>query len=134
MKKGILKGVMFLLAAVIIGCAHYSTADRSDAENMIHAPVDVVWGKTLEILRNEKVNLELVKWSDLAIRGTIPGNLLLDGSDLSVQLIPKGEKKTVAHIEAKGKTQIVGWGIQRYEAERIFNRIKEFSEESSIKK
>jgi len=132
MKKGILRSAIFFVVAVVIGCTHYSTANRSDAENRIHAPVSVVWEKTLEILRNEKVSLEIVKKADYAIMGSILADLVMDGSDLTIQLIPRGKNETVAHIEAKGKSQVVGLGVQESQVKQLFNRIKEVSEQRHL--
>ena len=54
---------------MIVGCTIHSTAERSDTEYIINAPIDVVWEKTLQALSQEKVTLKTVKKPDYFISG-----------------------------------------------------------------
>ncbi len=55
-----LKSIMLpiLILIIAISCAHYSTARRPESENVINAPIDIVWEKTLEILPTERMTLK----------------------------------------------------------------------------
>jgi hypothetical protein len=65
MKRSLL--TIFLI--LIIGCTIRSTAERSDTEYIINAPIDVVWENTLQVLPQEKVTLKTVNRPDYFVSG-----------------------------------------------------------------
>ncbi len=126
--KCIIKIAFFIVTALSIGCSHYSTALRSDAENIINAPIDVVWEKTLEILPTERITLNMINKNDYFISARKHATFWSWGDDISIQLIPKGERQTIMIFDAGAKMQLIGWGHQERMVKSIFNRIKTASE------
>ncbi|MFH1349515.1 MAG: hypothetical protein ABII26_01135 [Pseudomonadota bacterium] len=126
--KRIVTMIILLLMATPIGCSQYSTALRNDAENLVNAPSNVVWEKTLQVLKSEKVNLDLIKRSENIISGETMPTFWGDGNLLFINLIPKGEKQTVVHLEVRGKSQTIGLRLQEVLARNIFNKVKSASE------
>ena len=47
-----------ILLIIIVGCNSYSTTRRAEPENIINAPIDVVWERTLEILPTERMTIK----------------------------------------------------------------------------
>ena len=126
----LLRAAMILVMATAMGCTYYTTAIRNDAENIIHAPLDVVWETTLEVLRYEAATLDIVKRSENIILGETRYYGCTDKNDIAIKFIPQGEKKTILHLQVKGQSQTLGFDYQKYLAEYFFNKIKQGSEMS----
>jgi hypothetical protein len=112
-------------------CAHYSTADRSEPENIINAPVDIVWERTLDILPTERMTLKNVNKDDYFIEAKKHITAWSWGDEISIRLIPKGEKQTIMQFSAG---TVWGWGDFGHEGrmvKSIFDRIKTASESSA---
>ena len=86
-----------------ISCSTYSTTRRPEAENTINAPIDVVWKKTLEILPTERMTLVNVNKDDHFIAAKKSITWWSWGDEVSIRLIPKGEKQTILHMDAQTK-------------------------------
>ena len=122
MKRSLL--TIFLI--LIIGCTIRSTAERSDTEYIINAPIDVVWENTLQALPQEKVTLKTVNRPDYFVSGW---NWW--GDEISVRLTAStAEKQTRMYLEV-GAWGIVGWVVWGHEERTIrsiFQKIKSASE------
>ncbi len=133
MKKYIANLILFVfLVSLITSCTSYSTTTRPEAENIINAPVDIVWEKTLVILPSERVSLLSVNKSDYFISGRKHITFWSWGDDISVHLIPKGENTTIMHFSAGARAQAIDWGHEERMTEHIFNKIKIASENEAI--
>ncbi|MBW1730021.1 MAG: hypothetical protein JRH08_00820 [Deltaproteobacteria bacterium] len=127
MKKLFLVGFLGLLC---LGCATYSTTRLPEAENIINAPVDIVWQKTLEILPTERMTIKTVSKADYFIAAKKHITFWSWGDDVSIRLIPKGKNQTIMQFSAG---TVWGWGDFGHEGrmvKSIFNRIKRASENS----
>jgi len=116
------------LAITILSCATYSTTRRSEAENLINAPIDVVWEKTLEILPNERMTLKNVNKDNYFIEAKKHITFWSWGDEISIRLLPRGEKQTFMQFSAG---TVWGWGDFGHEGrmvQSIFDRIKKASE------
>ena len=110
------------------GCSTYSTSRRSASENIINAPVGVVWVKTLEILPDERMTLKNVHKDDYFIEAKKSITFWSFGDEVGIRLIPRGEKQTEMQFSAG---MALGWGDFGHEERMvtdIFNRIKNASE------
>jgi hypothetical protein len=128
MKKFILVLILLLVA---VSCAQYSTTRRPEAENIINAPVEVVWKKTLEILPTERMTLKEIDKDRYFITAKKHITLWSWGDEVSIRLIPKNENQTLMEFSA-GTVQGFGdFGHSGRMVESIFSRIKEASETST---
>jgi len=129
MKRILLFAVLFFAVA---SCATYSNMRQPDSENVINAPVEVVWQKTLEILPTERMTLKTVNKNDYFIGAKKHITFWSFGDDVSVRLIPKGEKQTIMQFSAG---TVWGWGDFGHEGRMvrsIFDKIKKACESSSL--
>ena len=113
---------------VTISCSTYSTARRPEAENVINAPIDVVWQKTLEILPTERMTLVNVSKDDYFIAAKKSITFWSWGDEISVRLIPKGEKQTILNMDAQTKAGYGDFGHEGRMIQSIFEKIKNASE------
>jgi len=113
-----------LILAITLGCTHYSTQKRPEAQNTINAPIDVVWEKTLQILPTERITLETVDKSNFFISGSKKITFWSWGDNVTIKLIPKEESQTIMHFNVSVKDQLVDWGHSGRMTRSIFNRIK----------
>jgi len=121
-----------ILLMIIVSCASYSTTRRTEPENIINAPIDVVWERTLEILPTERMTLKNVNKENYFIEAKKHITFWSWGDNVSIRLIPKGEKQTMMQFSTG---TIWGWGDFGHEGRmtrNIFNRIKNASESSSF--
>ena len=112
----------------ISGCSTYSTVRRPASENIINAPVDIVWVKTLEILPDERMTLKNINKADYFIEAKKSITFWSVGDDVGIRLIPRGEKQTEMQFSAG---TVWGWGDFGHEGRMVvdvFNRIKNASE------
>lgn len=124
-----MKGLALIICLLMtIGCAHYSTARRLEEENIINAPIDVVWEKTLEILPTERITLREIHKDEYFISAKKHATFWSWADDISIRLIPKGEKRTIMNFDAGSKWQMFDWGHEERMVRNIFNRIKNASE------
>jgi len=128
-EENTLRGMVLAICLIVtIGCAHYSTARWTEDERLIKAPVDVVWEKTLEILSTERVTLREVNKDEYFISAKKHLTFWSWGDDISIRLIPRGEKHTKMNFDAG---TIFGWhdfGHEGRMVRNIFDRIKRASE------
>jgi hypothetical protein len=120
-----------LTSLVTFGCSTYSTVRRSASENIINAPVDVVWVKTLEILPDERMTLKNVNKADYFIEAKKSITFWSFGDEVGIRLVPRGEKQTEMQFSAG---TVWGWGDFGHEGRMvtdIFSRIKNASESSA---
>jgi len=124
-----MKGLALIVCLVItIGCAHYSTTRLTENERLINAPIDVVWEKTLEILPTERMTLKEVEKDSYFIEAKKHVTFWSWGDEVSIRLIPRGERQTVMNFDAG---TWFGWGDLGHEGRmvrNIFDRIKRASE------
>ena len=123
--------LILILLTVAVSCAHYSTTRRPEAENVINAPIDVVWEKTLEILPTERMTLKNVNKDNYFIEAKKHITFWSWGDEVSIRLIPKNEKQTLMEFSAG---TVFGWGDFGHSGrmvKSIFGKIKEASETST---
>jgi hypothetical protein len=130
MRKKFIKITILLIIVTIIGCSHYSTTGkRLEPENIINAPIDIVWEKTLQILPTERITVKAANKDTYFIQGHKAITFWSLGDEINIKLFPKGDKQTIVHFEASTEgLQVVGWGHQERMVKKIFYRIKNASE------
>ena len=119
--------VLMAFLALILGCSTYSTRTRPETENVIRAPVDLVWDVTLSVLKAENIEIKDVDESDLTLLGR--RRLLWKwGDEVRVRLIPQGQARTLMHIEADVESGITSGEDSEQLARRIFSKVRYASE------
>jgi len=93
--------IVFLILAM--SCTTYSTTRRPEAENIINAPIDVVWEKALEILPDERITLVYISKDDYFISARKSATFWSTSDEVSIRLIPKTEKETLMDFSAQTK-------------------------------
>ena len=128
--KRLLPAICLIMAFFIttISCSTYSTTRRPEAENTINAPIDVVWKKTLEILPTERMTLVNVNKDDYFIAAKKSITFWSWGDEVSIRLIPKGEKQTILLMDAQTKQGFGDFGHEGRMVKSIFEKIKNASE------
>lgn len=130
MKKPLL--IVALVSMVLsTSCASYSTSRRPEAENIINAPIDTVWEKTLEILPQERMTLQDVNKEDYFIAAKKHMTFWSFGDNVSIRLIPKGEARTIMHLDAGTKFGWADFGHEGRMCRDIFERIRTACESSA---
>jgi hypothetical protein len=98
-------------------------------ENVINAPIDIVWEKTLQILKAERVSLKTVSKMDYSISGRTRITLWsLLGDNINIRLTPFGGEQTFLYFEAEARFKLFDWGAEERTLETILNRIRSSSE------
>lgn len=121
---------LFMVLMVTIGCASYSTARRPEAENIINAPIDTVWERTLEILPNERMTVKNMDKEEYFLEAKKHMTFWSWADHVSIRLIPKGESRTLMQINAGNVWGGLDMGHQGRMVRNVFDRIKEASEHS----
>lgn len=126
-------GKFFVITLIVLlsGCAHYSvTAERTEEENTIMAPIETVWQKTLELLPSEQISIISSDKSLYTIKGHKSVTVWSWGDDVTIKFYPRSSQKTVVHIEAHPAlgTTLIGWGHQERMTISLFEKIKILSE------
>jgi hypothetical protein len=122
-----------ILLMIIVSCTSYSTTRRAEPENIINAPIDVVWERTLEILPTERMTIKNIDKENYFIEAKKHVTFLSPGDNVNIRLIQKGEKQTIMHCSAETVWHYwVDFGHECRMAINIFNRIKNASESSSF--
>lgn len=119
---------IFFILIAFISCTHYSTSRRPQSENIINAPIDTVWEKTLEILPTERIDIKVANKDNYYILGRKKITLWSWGDDINIRLIPNGENQTIVDFSANVQAQLVDWGHEKRMVTSIFTKIKEASE------
>jgi hypothetical protein len=123
---------LFVILFIAAGCAPnygtYSTTERPAEENIINAPVDVVWENALVILPQERMTIKDANKKDYVIKARKAVTLLSIGDNVTISLVPKGDKQTVMNFKAEAVRGIGGFGHQERMAKDIFQKIKAASE------
>jgi len=123
---------LFSLVVIIIllfGCTHYySTATQPQDENIINAPIDIVWEKTLQILPTERISLKIIDKKNYFIFGEKHITIWSWGDNINIHLIPLGDNQTIMQFEAGAKAQLYDWGHEKRMVKDIFTKIKIASE------
>lgn len=125
------KIIFIVLVAFLSNCAHYSvTAERTEEQNTIAAPIDVVWQKTLELLSSEQILIITSEKSTYTIKARKSVTMWSWGDDVTIKLYSRIPQKTVVHIEAHPSvgTTLVGWGHQERMAVSLFDKLKSLLE------
>jgi len=116
---------------ISIGCTHYSTIRRPAEENIINAPVWVVWNKLVidpMVLREAEIPITYVDGiSHTAIAYKQP-TMWSCGEKIEVILRPITDKQTRVFIEGKKLNCL--WGYESKRVKKIFARLKEESEKT----
>jgi hypothetical protein len=120
-----------LTSLITIGCSTYSTTRRAASENIINAPVDVVWAKTLEILPDERMTIKNINKADYFIEAKKAMTFWSYGDEVGVRLIPRGEKQTEMQFNAGMVWGGGDFGHEGRMVNDIFNRIKNASESAA---
>ena len=120
--------ILVVLLTMALSCAHYSTARRTEAENIINAPIDVVWEKTLEILPTERMTLKEVNKDDYFIQAKKHVTFWSAGDEVSIRLRPRGRSQTIMIIDAGTCFGAFDFGHEGRMVKHIFERIKRASE------
>ena len=126
--RNLTKLAIVLVLVIVVSCAHYSTARRTEAENVINAPIDVVWEKTLEILPTERMTLKEVNKEDYFIHAKKHITFWSPGDEVSIRLRPKGKNQTIMIIDAGKWFGAFDFGHEGRMVRHIFERIKRASE------
>lgn len=122
-----------ILLMIIVSCSSYSTTRRAEPENIINAPIDVVWERTLEILPTERMTIKNTDKENYSIEAKKHATFLSPGDNVNVKLIPKGEKQTIMHCSAASVWHYwVDFGHECRMTINIFNKIKDASESSTF--
>jgi hypothetical protein len=125
----ILKNLIMLLGVVVTSaCGHYASVDRPESQNIINAPINVVWDNTPKILPTERIDIDQADKSTYTVVGRKRINMWTMGDDVRIRLIPRGENQTVVDFEATTPVQVIGWGHAERMVESIFEKIKTVSE------
>jgi len=121
-----------ILLMIIVSCSSYSTTRRAEPENIINAPIDVVWERTLEILPTERMTIKNTDKENYSIEAKKHATFLSPAGDiLNLRLIQKGERQTIIHCSAESVWHYwVDFGHECRMTINIFNRIKDASESS----
>jgi len=122
-----LKFIACFSAVLIAGCGHYATLDRPESENIVNAPVAVVWENTLKLLPAERIDVQTTDKATYTITGVKRINVWTWGDDVRIRLIPHGDHQTVVDFEVTTR-QPVGWGHAERMVKSIFQKIKNASE------
>ena len=129
----VVKIAFIALVIFLTGCTHYSTIlERTEEQNTISAPIDIVWQKTLGLLNNERIELDTFNESMYTIDAHNYGKQWSSDDEVTIKLHSRASDKTVIHIEVHPgiHTTLVGWGHQKRLAVYLFEKIKETSEDS----
>ena len=121
-----------ILLMITLSCASYSTTRRPESENMVNAPIDVVWQRTLEILPAERMTLKNVDKENYFIEAKKHITFWSWGDNVSIRLIPKGEKQTIMQFSAGTVWGAGDFGHEGRMIGSIFDKIKNASESSSF--
>ena len=128
MKRLVLIMSLLMIAA---SCAHYSTTERPESENIINAPVDVVWERTLAILPTERMTIKNTNKETYSIEAKKSITLWNWGDEVKIRLVPKGEKKTLMEFSAKTVQGFGDFGHSGRMVRSIFKKIKATFEASA---
>jgi hypothetical protein len=120
---------LFIALITFISCTHYSTSRRPQSENIINAPIDTVWEKTLQVLPTENITIKLADKNSYSVLGRKGMSLWSIADDITIQLIPKGENQTIVNFSSETKNLVIGWGHEERMVLNVFERIKELSEQ-----
>lgn len=123
----IFKLIVYFSAVLVVGCGHYATVDRPESENIVDAPVDVVWENTLRLLPAERIDIQTADKATYTITGVKRINVWTWGDDVRIRLIPRGDHQTIVDFEATTR-QVIGWGHAERMVQSIFQKIKNASE------
>ncbi len=123
------KGIYLFLVLLFIGCTHYSTTKRPQSENIINAPIDTVWEKTLQVLPTEDITIKIADKNSYSISGRKGMTIWSIADDVTIQLLPKGENQTIVTFHSETKNLLIGWGHEERLVSSIFNKIKSASEQ-----
>jgi hypothetical protein len=121
-----------MLLMITPSCASYSTTRRPESENMVNAPIDVVWQRTLKILPTERMTLKNVDKENYFIEAKKHITFWSWGDNVSIRLIPKGEKQTIMQFSAGTVWGAGDFGHEGRMIGSIFDKIKNASESSSF--
>jgi len=121
-----------LVLAMLTSCAAYSTANRPESENIINAPIDVVWDRTLEILPTERITLKQVDKENYFIAAKKHITFWSFGDDISIRLIPKGKRQTVMEFSSGTLWGGLDFGHEGRMVRNIFERIRKASESTAL--
>jgi|WetSurSiteA1Bulk_404760.scaffolds.fasta_scaffold87336_2 hypothetical protein len=120
---------VFIFASILLcGCTHYSLATRPETDNVINAPVDAVWDRTLTVLREEDVTVNSADKRTLQISARYKTTIWSFGDDLTFQLMPRGTTQTVLIIAARTSNLLFDWGHEKRLSLSLFGKIKSASE------
>ena len=114
-------------AVLVVSCGHYATVDRPESENIVNAPIAVVWENTLRLLPSERIDIQTADKATYTITGVKRINIWTWGDDVRIRLIPHGDRQTVVDFEATTR-QPIGWGHAEQMVKSIFQKIKNASE------
>jgi|GEM_PF-2156898 len=117
-----------LTSLVTFGCSTYSTSRRPASENIINAPIDVVWAKTLEILPDERMTIKNINKADYFIEAKKGMTFWSIGDEVGIRLIPRGEKQTEMQFNAGMVWGGGDFGHEERMVTDVFSRIKNASE------
>ena len=73
-----------ILLIIIVSCTSYSTTRRAEPENIINAPIDVVWERTLEILPTERMTIKNIDKENYLIEAKKHVTFLSPGDNVNV--------------------------------------------------
>lgn len=126
------KWIVFFGAVFTASCGHYATVARPESENIINAPVAVVWENALKLLPTERIDIETVDKASYTITGVRRINVWTVGENIRLRLIPRGDHKTIVDFEATTPVQLIGWGHAERMVKSTFRKIKNASEGRSL--
>jgi len=128
--NGITKIVLTILLSLIIGagCIFSSAPIKPESENIVNAPVDVVWAKILEILPKERITLKIVDKKHYYILGKKGVTLWSKGDFIKWQLFAKDKKRTIVSFYIEPAQLLFDFGLSERMVKNIFHRIKTESE------
>ena len=125
-----MKRLLFIIILLgPLGCLHSPKVINSYRENVVNAPIDLVWEKTLLVLSAEGVTLSAVSKFDYLISGRTPiTSRSWLGNDIQIRLSSMGEVKTYIFIEAGARVKLFDWGGEERTLQNLFQKIKVASE------
>lgn len=123
------KLLLIIILLGLLGCSHSPRVINSYSENVVDAPIDLVWEKTLQVLSAEGITLGTVSKFDYLISGRTPvAPRSWLGNDIQIRLSSMGEVKTYIFIEAGARVKLFDWGGEQRAVNDLFQKIKVASE------
>ena len=118
-------GMWLMIFLLTFGCSGPEYSRRSESENLIQAPIDVVWENTLQILRSEQITIKTVTKLDYFIDGWDWW-----GDEIRIRMTSEKPGQVFLFIDVSSMTLIkwVVWGLEERTMQNLYEKIRRASE------